>query len=147
LPWVGSSLQVKEQRHSGLLRSSTDSFVEDACKKILATTDKSLMLIKGQMINGSYLPQIPESFLPIFVKAYDEGKALTEVELEYYVTHETGGDKLLCPKTTSNNEVIISVVEDKVYTRSEVKKLLDDIYYNRANINLTYDIWVEENLK
>lgn len=144
--------QVKEQGHSGLLRSDTDTFVEDACKKVIATTDKSLKLptfndkfksvsFGGKKIEFS-LPQIPESFLPIFVKAYNEanvgGVSVTslEVELEYenegvikresdYFNYDNGHKlnvnfgKL---KTTESNEVIISLPDFEINVKNPMDK-------------------------
>lgn len=65
-------------------------------KKIVATTDKSLneCNVCG-MSNGDHkmsckttsiitkLPQLPESFIQAFIKAYNEGYPITEVAVEY----------------------------------------------------------------
>ena len=114
--------QVKEQGHSGLLRSNTDSYVEDSCKKIIATTDKSLKLkwdnLQSVVHNGvetNLLPQIPESFIQEYIAEYNKGNVITEVELEYeeIMTGSSieGGQATWTNKltTTSNNEVIISL--------------------------------------
>jgi hypothetical protein len=47
--------KVKEQGHSGLLRSATDSFVEDSCKKIILTTDQDLIKDGVQAIDDDFL--------------------------------------------------------------------------------------------
>ena len=46
--------KVKEQGHSGLLRSATDSFVEDSCKKIILTTDPNLIKDGVQSIDDEF---------------------------------------------------------------------------------------------
>ena len=47
--------KVKEQGYSGLLRSTTDSFVEDSCKKIILTTDQDLIKDGVQPIDDEFL--------------------------------------------------------------------------------------------
>jgi len=47
--------KVKEQAYSGLLRSATDSFVEDSCKKIILTTDQDLIKDGVQAIDDEFL--------------------------------------------------------------------------------------------
>lgn len=82
-------------------------------KKIIATTDESLGI-----------KVIQKSFLPIFVEAYNSGKPITEVELDYATDNniegypEFGGNGML--KTTESNEVIIFLPEVKMYSRDEV---------------------------
>lgn len=63
-------------------------------KKIIATTDKSL----GWMIHDErdyeefhIMKQIPESFIQSYIKAYNEGNFITEVQLEYEYFTETVG--------------------------------------------------------
>lgn len=59
------------------------------CKKIVATTDKSLEI--APIINFT-LPQLPASFVQVFIKAYNEGKLITEVnvEIEFDAMDELG---------------------------------------------------------
>lgn len=52
--------KVKEQGHSGLLRSENDSFVEDSCKKIILTTNQDVI--------KDCVQSIPDEFLEWFVK-------------------------------------------------------------------------------
>jgi len=121
-------------------------------KKIIATTDKSLSITKIKCNNCkqnlqnaqrkiigynaqcncsvSYIPQIPESFLPIFIKAYNEGKPITGVKLELECGENRqcnciNNSHCLSPviRTTSNNEVIISIVEEKLYNLSEIEEI------------------------
>jgi len=57
-------------------------------KKLIASTDKSLQIRfeKLSQFHGEHiakdLPQIPESFIQAYIKAYNEGKPITEVVLE-----------------------------------------------------------------
>lgn len=59
--WIYGSIDKMGQGHN-----------PDWSKKIVATTDKSLRL-----------PEIPESFIQAYIKAYNEGKPITEVLVEY----------------------------------------------------------------
>jgi hypothetical protein len=47
--------KLKERGHSGLLRSETDSFVEDSCKRIILTTAPKLIEDGIQAIDGEFL--------------------------------------------------------------------------------------------
>jgi len=93
------------------------------CKKVIATRDKSLKVITGIVGSGTgeQLPQIPQSFVPIFVKAYNEGNPITEVELECKGTMNWD------IKLTESNEVIISLPEEKMYSKKEIMNLIEDI--------------------
>lgn len=104
------------------------------------------------------LPQIPESFIKEYVKA--QGK-ITQVQVEYDQEiidlgwHGSTLAEEFTPKLTSSNELIISLVEPKMYTRDEVKHLMD-ISISRG-VQLKTDLkvihkkdhidkWIEENL-
>lgn len=58
-------------------------------KKIVATTNKSLEIKYNSAYFTGYtrigykpLPQLPESFIQAYIKAYNDGKPITEVDLE-----------------------------------------------------------------
>jgi hypothetical protein len=85
--------KVKEQGHSGLLRSTTDSFVEDSCKKIILTTDQDLIADGVQPID--------DEFLGWFVN----NPSCEEVKIESW---QTKGEwdldyKIIIPKYTTSN--------------------------------------------
>lgn len=101
----------------------------DNVKKIISSTDKSLGL-----------PLIPESYLPIYIKAYNEGKQIAEVELEINEStkynldelkeREYMGLKRIYNKplliTNPDDSVIIHTKEDRMYSRDE----MDDAFTN-----------------
>lgn len=112
-------------------------------KKIIATTDKSLSeqimyYPDGEIIGGKdayrTIPELPESFIQAYIKAYNEGKPITEVALEIEITHEGSGtysirledivDAGLKPvqriKTRPDNTVIVK--ESKKYSEVDLKK-------------------------
>lgn len=108
-------------------------------KKIIATTDK---LITNCQCNSNphkltcdfnyreYLPQLPELFIEAYIKAYNEGKPITEVNLEYKYTINnkplTHGNSHITPsitiKTRLDNTVIVH--QSKMYSRDEVETLI-----------------------
>lgn len=98
--------------------------------KIIATTNPEIATI----IPGYGIQRIPQLFIEAYIKAYNEGKQILEVELEYYddcllqqnavcSCHKTG---IACNsglKLTDKGEVIISPLEEKFYTRKEVEDI------------------------
>jgi len=107
-----------------------------ACKKIVSTTDKGLVwknsFVDGKQINKIVLSQIPESLIQAYIEAYNNGKPITEVDLEMMdipIEHSnrTFGDKeSLDPngersfyigsaiKTRPDNTVIWSIVTETI---------------------------------
>lgn len=62
-------------------------FAKD-CKKIIATTDKSLSPFMGFDTESGkdlsdYIPSIPQSFIDYYIAEYNKGNVITEVEVEY----------------------------------------------------------------
>lgn len=85
-------------------------------KKIVATTDKSLEItvyskyistVEGKNTRYKQLPQLPESFTQAYIKAYNEGKPITEVDLEMEYNK-------LYPMVENNN-LIIKTRPDNVF--------------------------------
>jgi len=139
-------------------------------KKIIATTDKSLKVAGEQAGDNVWmnpLPGIQQSFIEEWCK-----NPVDVVELECLpVARNTNGktfrEHLLSPitetalKLTPDNEVIASIVEEKMYTAKEVdmkmNELLCDLLVTNRNVKLlsipnTNDIaqfimdWSEKNL-
>lgn len=133
-------------------------------KKIVATTDKSLQNINGNvneenerdetgLLLTQTLPQIPESFVLAYIKAYNEDNPITEVDLETICEY---GDN--CPskgaydkqhlckisiKTRPDNTVIVH--QSKMYSREEVEKLLR-IAFNDSCKYSDFNDFKEQNL-
>lgn len=123
--------------------------------KIIASTDKSLIWSNGN--KGGLVPWIPKSFILAFIKAYNEGKPITEVQVEYEVMDSGGINSELEPiriKTRPDNSIIIH--QSKLYTRDEVIGLIKDALSEVDTSNLEIgnsvefptidDKWIEENL-
>src|SRR6266403_347430 len=93
------------------------------CKKIIATTDKSLGFIGKFNNEDDYiLPQIPESF----IKIYNNNIKEVLVDYEKILSDESlGEEQYLEERIKINFDNIINIsIENKTYTKKEVEKLL-----------------------
>ena len=63
--------------------------IEDGSKKIIDTTDSSLRIGKLE-VGGKieHLPQIPQSFIELYVYMYNKGNVITKVMVEYEEAEE-----------------------------------------------------------
>ncbi len=100
--------------------NNLEATLHNKCKKIIASTNKLLKL-----------SIIPQSFIKEYIDSYNKGNIITEVELEIVKSfhgyfNEGGEDWRYKIETNSNNEVIISVFNNKIYTYSEMIKILTD---------------------
>lgn len=99
------------------------------CRKIVATTDKSLLIeIESDSMRfdepvGIPLPQIPQQFIEDYVKAGGIDEVLLEYETNYINwKHDDKIEALIDTlelKTDQNNCVITHPVEPKLYTKDE----------------------------
>lgn len=122
-------------------------------KKIIGTTDTSLVInavdtheVQGQVMQSHYhkeLPQIPQSFIESYCQNPVE-KVM--VEYESYIKETSECDYALeRPKLTSNNELIIHQIEEKLYTREEVKEIIIKVYSD-LEVNRRFDKGVLDEL-
>lgn len=127
--------------------------------KIIATTDKKLLepshkeWVKMSRVE-KWVPQIPQSF----VKEYAKQGGIDEVELEYdygictsnFCYQDKCKDICTRLKLTPSNEVIVYLIEEKMYTIKEVENAYDTGYYNASSggngISFTFTDWIKENL-
>jgi len=141
---------------------------EPVCSKVIATTDKSLTIetTKADVANvqfskHSLLPQIPESFIKVFVESND---TIKEVLVDYEERWKDLGDRgdgkhiyetnHLVLKTRPDNTIIIS--QARTYTKDEVEQLCNSSYVEGMNaqkfINdlptprVRFKKWLEDNL-
>lgn len=161
--------KVKEQGHSGLLRSETDSFIKDACRKVIATNTS----LKGKWLQTCFsgeeiyekLPQIPFLFIQYYIEQYNLGNVITEVEVEYeekYLYPDGNLSKISRLAPNAKPVEILFINEDNTinikplknsWTREEVTKLCTDALnygYNGLPKYLTpfegMNKWIENNL-
>lgn len=113
---------------------------KNQCKKIIATTDSSLITYKDgtNPIIGEFipvrLPQPSQQFLEVFVREYNEGNVIKEVMVEYESHTDNmpeNEDEILFPwrayidyriKISQNNTITIKRVKDN-WNRNEVLQL------------------------
>ncbi len=114
----------------------------------MRVTDKSLKVT--DLISDKYaiyIPQIPESFIQAYIKSYNEGKPITEVDLEMEEFTDGNGmfrsKRLFQPRTRPDNTVIIH--QSKMYTREEVIAFAKK-YAARCQAPIQSTKWINENL-
>ncbi len=110
--------------------------------KIIATTDKSLStttMLGNSVFNIITVPQIPESFIQAYIKAYNAGTPITEVDLEYtseIITEQSTergdfhAEEIVSLKLRPDNTVIIH--PSRTYSQAQVEE---------------FGIWLGNNLK
>ena len=117
------------------------AFKKEKKKKIAITTDVSLEF-----------PTFTNEFLDLYVKAYNEGEMIQEVEVEYDCDHSQIPNKCIdILKVNPDNTVNVKVVNNKTYTVAEVIEILyqyekDNLYFGRDNnVDITHE-WIKKNL-
>jgi hypothetical protein len=120
--------KVKEQGHSGLLRSARDSFVEGSCKKIILTTDPDLIKDGVQSID--------DEFLEWFVK----NPSCEKVEVSKQGSHYWDVDKV------EHSNISYKITIPKVEFIQTPDNLKDGFYYKtiipqeESNYNMKQEI-------
>ena len=114
-------------------------------KKIVATTDKSIMHLSNNGRVGYPLPNIHESFIQDYIKAYNEGNPITEVELEVDEDLTYNGlaqytviNNPLKIKTNSDNTVIVH--QSKMYSEDDIYMAID---FGRSHSSMTDKQFIE----
>jgi len=127
---------------------------EDHCKKIIATTDKSLIIGVPQFIKG-YLPQPSTQFIEKYIKAYNAGNPIMDVMVEYHIDMINEMSSGTTPSDTwvkvdHQNQIVITDSKNS-WSREEVIRLLrkfhsdiDEISTKYVTIN--FDNWINQNL-
>jgi len=136
---------------------------KEDCKKIIATTDKSLHFVCDHCNTlktnherycshcGKFgtieieLFQIPQSFIEYFVSEYNKGNVITDVMVEYYESHIKELEDLL--KINSDNTININLVKNSVQIGEELYSIMQQYYkYCVWKEYITPMKWIEENL-
>ena len=100
------------------------------CRKIIATTDTELhynkVVEEDMHMYKESLPHIPQHIIEAYIKKpFDEVLVEYEVKLKSY--HIEPYEEVML-KTDSNNCTIIHPVEDKMYSRDTLDKILKECY-------------------
>lgn len=141
-------------------------------KKIIATTDSSLLLeneeviaraagFKSSITIWDTLPQPSQSFLEVFVREYNKGNVIKEVMVEYKEEDWTGeGEidrsyyKTKLKVNPKDNTITIKRVKES-WNREEVEKLVKEAFEggycsalnnSKAIKGITSKEWIEQNL-
>ena len=103
----------------------------DDCKKVIATTDKSLIYTNTDDIPSfvekselNIFPQPSKSFIEKYVRAYNSGIPIEKVLVEYNHLVSTFGLNNEWLKVATDNTITIKKIKD-TYTQQEVDDLLD----------------------
>ena len=132
-------------------------------KKIIATTNTSLYVPITQDKPFDELPQPSDSFIKKYIEEYNKGDVITNVLVEYEIGKSYSGNSGLeikqWLKVDSNNTITIKRLEPELYTREEVKILLqksllfafkegnNHVGSNLPFLRTTMDNWIKQNLK
>lgn len=172
---TNSLFQAQEFTTSGLVRSKKNTYILKDCKKVIATTDTSLLICNGVIREGEScnknnnckypnckIPKIPKEFIYHFIEEYNKSNIVTDVMVEYETKQHFELDKTkrkdplngvwyenslkINPK---DNTITILKVKNS-WSRDEVLHLLNELWFNKDNIKRRYsedfDKWISENL-
>lgn len=138
---IGTCINSEE---SDYLNSTDNSF-----RKIIATSDYELSndpYPKDPVVFGWYKWQaacLSEDFIEQFIEEYNKGNIIKEVRVKY---KKEDSSKL---KFKKGNTCIVSFINEKTYTKSEMIKAASDfhLFYLNQNENIeeTAEGWVNEN--
>lgn len=126
--------------------------------KIIATTDKVLTCQDDEYTLTKNLPQIPQQFIEEYISEYNKGNVIEDVEVEYthtLINNTRFEDGIPVPnnflievlKISKDNFISLRRKETKLYTREEVRQLINS-FGDYHSINwlspLTKD-WLKHN--
>lgn len=107
-------------RHKVIITTNESLKTEDECK-----------IRSGKMVEyyptEKQLPIFTNDFLDTYIKKYNDGKIIKEIEVEYKSMSIgfDGTDELNYLKVNPDNTVDVSLVGDKLYTKEEVIKFAE----------------------
>ena len=125
-----------------LLKNNGLRFIDNYCKKVIATTDTSLYIHQKETMSLPervfYLPQPSQQFIQKYIEEYNRGNIITDVLVEYeLVSNEEYFLNTINPDdgvpyfdenlkiNPKDNTITIKKVKDS-YTKEEVDRLLDE---------------------
>lgn len=148
------------QENEYLCVGNNNGVLKSAVKKVIASTNPELTIkttreekiVKPGVYEKS-LPTFSEDFIKAYVKANGQ---IDEVNVEYEESSDWSRSKEgvivgikahYIPKLTDNNEVIISMVEEKMYSREEVELIVAKaMQWNGRITTEAIDKWIQKNL-
>lgn len=142
---------------------------KNKCRKIIATTDKSLIMKKdivGGFKTGLALPQPSQFFIKVFVESHYGSEPITQVMVEYEVdgttcgyedTHGLGTCDGACQGfcdwrhllklkvNPKDNTISIRKVKNS-WNREEVIELIEKFCFENCDTDYDNEKWIEDNL-
>ena len=116
-----------------LLKNNGLRFIDNYCKKVIATTDTSLEprnLYGNSGLFKTKLPRPSQQFIKKFVEEYNKGNIIEDVLVEYEEGKSYSGNEGLIIKewlkiNPKDNPITIKKAKDS-YSREEVDRMLDE---------------------
>ena len=104
-----------------LLKNNGLVFIDDSCRKVIATTDKTL-----SQTSRTEIPQPSQQFIQKYIEEYNKGNVITDVLVEYDYLLD---DRAVLPYwnlkvNTKDNTITIKKVKDN-YTKEELCQILE----------------------
>ena len=153
---------------SEVLKNNGLKFIDDNCKKIIATTDSSLWRPSHKYASDVILlPQPSQQFINKYIEEYNRGNMITDVLIEYeLISNEEYFGNTVNPDddvpyfderlkiNSKDNTITIKKVKDS-YSREEViefgnkvKEYCKDGWKEETlhRVFFEWDKWIEENL-
>jgi signal peptidase I len=143
----GHYLTVKELPHIEIRT--------DLCKKIIATTDKSLGYtdhIVSPVPNFCSYPQLSQSFIDEFVKHYNNGNKITDVLVEYHERNdfkELNGEAYTLLTNNEDNSINIKIIKES-WNKEEViehmwlaYKKSNTVFSDQKVLRKEFDEWIK----
>ena len=153
---------------SEVLKNNGLKFIDDNCKKIIATTDSSLWRPSHKYASDVILlPQPSQQFINKYIEEYNRGNMITDVLIEYeLISNEEYFGNTINPDddvpyfderlkiNSKDNTITIKKVKDS-YSREEViefgnkvKEYCKDGWKEETlhRVFFEWDKWIEENL-
>ena len=113
-----------------LLKNNGLKFIDDYCKKVIATTDTSLYIHQKETISLPervfYLPQPSKQFIEKYIEEYNKGNIITDVLVEYEYLLD---DRAVLPYwnlkvNTKDNTITIKKLKE-TYNKEELCQILE----------------------
>lgn len=164
--YITSDEEIKDHEHSidistnKLILKTERGYGRLNLRKIIATNNPELWKectnyitesCKNICLNCSPIPKIDEQWIKdVYIPAYNSGKPITEVEIEY--DEHLDGIKYSSKTNTtytlklSNGNVIISPIEEKLYTKEQLKSaILTVAAFPQPFSTNDFDKWFNKN--
>jgi hypothetical protein len=150
-----------DESFGGIGQHTNQSFRCSACKKIIATTDKSIACIEDVVsikqrrgLTNHYptekwiLPQPSLQFVQKYIEEYNKGNIITDVMVDYIQYNDEELYKITELKVDSNNCITITKLNEK---GEHILRFVKDFINEFPEENLEYlqlraESWIEKNL-